>query len=262
MNIIKKKISFGLIIGSRGIFNPELAREGRKQLLKKLDSLDCSYTILSEDQTPNGAIETLADAQKCARLFREKREQIDGVIVVLPNFGDELGIVQTLDLAKLNVPVLVQACNDRPGRGARSTIAKVKPAFMSRTPPWRPTQPQQWPGSFRALREGDREADHDGVPPRLRMAVPQSTSSHRASLPATRCGVNSRDRPPGGPELPPKTRLTGHGESDTKSHAGVSACQPPESSGPSPAGPPSPPPISTRTNLRFPLCTTCVPGER
>jgi aspartate/methionine/tyrosine aminotransferase len=31
---------------------------------------------------------------------------------VLPNFGDELGVVHTLDMAKLNVPVLVQACDD------------------------------------------------------------------------------------------------------------------------------------------------------
>jgi len=113
MNIMEKKISFGLIVGTRGFFNPKLAREGREQLLKKLDSLGYSYVILPQNITPNGAIETLADARKCADLFKEKREQIDGIIVILPNFGDELGIVQALDLAKLNVPVLVQACNDR-----------------------------------------------------------------------------------------------------------------------------------------------------
>jgi L-fucose isomerase-like protein len=113
MNIILKKLSFGLIVGTRGFFNPKLAQEGRKQLLKKLDSLGYSYVIPPENATPNGAIETLADAQKCAKLFKENSEQIDGIIVVLPNFGDELGVVQTLNLAKLNVPVLVQACNDR-----------------------------------------------------------------------------------------------------------------------------------------------------
>jgi L-fucose isomerase-like protein len=113
MNIMQKKLSFGLIVGTRGIFNPKLAQEGRMQLLKKLDSLDYSYVILPKNATPNGAIETLADAHKCAELFKHEQDQIDGVIVVLPNFGDELGVVQTLDLAKLNVPVLVQACNDR-----------------------------------------------------------------------------------------------------------------------------------------------------
>jgi len=97
MNIILKKLSFGLIVGTRGFFNPKLAQEGRKQLLKKLDSLGYSYVIPPENATPNGAIETLADAQKCAKLFKENSEQIDGIIVVLPNFGDELGVVQTLD---------------------------------------------------------------------------------------------------------------------------------------------------------------------
>ncbi len=113
MNIMQKKLSFGLIVGTRGIFNPKLAQEGRMQLLKKFDSLDYSYVILPKNATPNGAIETLADAHKCAELFKHEQDQIDGVIVVLPNFGDELGVVQTLNLSKLNVPVLVQACNDR-----------------------------------------------------------------------------------------------------------------------------------------------------
>ena len=107
-----KKITFGLIVGTRGFFNPKLAQEGRKQLTAKLNLLGYDYVILPEKATSHGAIETLADAKKCADLFKNNRDQIDGVIVVLPNFGDELGVVQTLDLAKLNVPVLVQACND------------------------------------------------------------------------------------------------------------------------------------------------------
>jgi L-fucose isomerase-like protein len=113
MNITQKKLKFGLIVGTRGFFNPKLAREGRKQLLAKLESLGYLHVILSESATAHGAIETLADARKCAELFKQERDQIDGVIVALPNFGDELGVVQTLDSAKLNVPVLVQASSDR-----------------------------------------------------------------------------------------------------------------------------------------------------
>ena len=112
MRIMEKKPTFGLIVGTRGFFNPALAAEGRKQLLAKLDELGYDYVIPPEDATPNGVIETLADARTCAALFRENAEKIDGVVVVLPNFGDEVGVVQTLDLAKLDVPVLVQACDD------------------------------------------------------------------------------------------------------------------------------------------------------
>ncbi|GAK52799.1 L-fucose isomerase [Candidatus Moduliflexus flocculans] len=112
MNLMEKKATFGLIVGTRGFFNPVLANGGRKQLLAKLEKLGYNYVIPSENATPNGAIETLKDARICAELFQAQRKEIDGIIVVLPNFGDELGVVQTLELAKLNVPVLVQACDD------------------------------------------------------------------------------------------------------------------------------------------------------
>jgi L-fucose isomerase-like protein len=109
---MEKKTTFGLIVGTRGFFNPELARQGRKDLLAKLDKLGYSYVIPPEEATPNGAIETFADAKVCAELFKQHQDEIDGVVVVLPNFGDEQGIVHTLDMAKLKVPVLVMACDD------------------------------------------------------------------------------------------------------------------------------------------------------
>ena len=93
---MNKKTTFGLIVGTRSFFSPKLAVEGRKQLLAKLDALGYGYVILPEDATPNGAIETIADAQKCAALFQDRQRDIDGVIVALPNFSDELGVVNTL----------------------------------------------------------------------------------------------------------------------------------------------------------------------
>jgi L-fucose isomerase-like protein len=108
----KEKITFGLIVGTRNIFNAELATQARKDLLSKMDSLGYDYVILPEDQTPTGSIETYQDAKKCADLFIQNRDKIDGIIVVLPNFGDELGIINTLQKASLDVPVLVQACDD------------------------------------------------------------------------------------------------------------------------------------------------------
>ena len=112
MHIMEKKTCFGVIIATRGFFNPVLAGTARKELLELLDELSIDYVIGSESDTPHGAVETLADAKFYAGLFRANAETIDGVIVILPNFGDELGVVQTLDMAKLNVPVMVQACKD------------------------------------------------------------------------------------------------------------------------------------------------------
>ena len=109
---MSNEMEFGLIVGTRGFFSAKLAQEGRKQLVSKLEALGYKAIILPEDATPTGAIETLDDAQKCANLFSQHRGEIQGVIVALPNFGDELGVVNTLNLAKLGVPVLVQASDD------------------------------------------------------------------------------------------------------------------------------------------------------
>jgi len=54
----------------------------------------------------------LSEAKKCAALFRKNRERIDGILVSLPNFGDERAIANTIKMSELNVPVLVQAYPD------------------------------------------------------------------------------------------------------------------------------------------------------
>lgn len=108
----KEKLTFGLIVGTRNIFNARLASAARKQLLEQMEKWGYSYVILPSEETPSGVIETVEDARKCAKLFKNNCDDIDGIIVVLPNFSDELGIVNTLSMAKLNVPVLVQACDD------------------------------------------------------------------------------------------------------------------------------------------------------
>jgi L-fucose isomerase-like protein len=112
MRIMHKTPTFGLIVGTRGFFNAELAVGVRARLLEILERQGYKYVITPEEATPCGAIETREHAKLCAELFREKAKEIDGVIVVLPNFGDELAVVQTLDMSGLDVPVLVQACDD------------------------------------------------------------------------------------------------------------------------------------------------------
>lgn len=108
----KTSLTFGCIVGTRGFFSPELARAGRKDLLEQIGKAGHKAVILPEDATPTGAVETVEDARKCADLFNARRNDIDGVIVCLPNFGDELGIVNALHFARLGVPVLVVACSD------------------------------------------------------------------------------------------------------------------------------------------------------
>jgi L-fucose isomerase-like protein len=109
-------VTFGLIVGNRGFFPDHLARSGRVDMLAAIEKAGYGAVAVGVDETKFGAVETRAEAVRCAELFQKNRDKIDGVIVTLPNFGDERAIADTLRMAGLGVPVLVQATPDTPGR--------------------------------------------------------------------------------------------------------------------------------------------------
>jgi L-fucose isomerase-like protein len=91
-----KKTTFGVIVGNRGFFPDALAKEGRKNILDVLKKNGFNSVTLSMQETKYGTVETFADAKKCAALFAEKGGKIDGIIVTLPNFGDEKGVAEAI----------------------------------------------------------------------------------------------------------------------------------------------------------------------
>ena len=104
----------GVIVGNRGFFPDELAREGRKEILDILEAIGCDVLTLGVEDTPFGTVETLEEAKRCAQLFKKNADRMDGIIVTLPNFGDERGVADTLKRAKLDVPMLIHASPDDP----------------------------------------------------------------------------------------------------------------------------------------------------
>ena len=106
------KQALGVVIGNRDFFPDVLVAEARKDVLALCESMGVDCVILGEDATKLGAVESWSHAKACADLFRAHRDVIDGVLVCLPNFGDEKGVADTLKLAALNVPVLVQGYPD------------------------------------------------------------------------------------------------------------------------------------------------------
>jgi len=108
----KKKMTMGLIIGNRGFFPDHLAKQGREEMIKAVHDAGMESVALGPEDSKFGAVETRADARACADLFRSHEADIDGVIVSLPNFGDEKAVAETLRLAQLDVPVLIQATPD------------------------------------------------------------------------------------------------------------------------------------------------------
>ena len=107
-----KPTTLGIIIGNRDFFPDVLVGEARRDLLALFAEMGIEAVLLDEQATKLGAVETWEHAKRCADLFRANRDRIVGVVVSLPNFGDEKGIADTLKLAALDVPVLVQAYPD------------------------------------------------------------------------------------------------------------------------------------------------------
>jgi len=112
MAAFDRTLGLGVIVSSREFFNSAYTRDAREQSVRQIRDLGADAYILGSEDTPNGAVETRDDAAKYAQFFSTHRDKIDGIVVVLPNFGDEIAVVEAINRSGLDVPVLVQACND------------------------------------------------------------------------------------------------------------------------------------------------------
>lgn len=108
----KQNLTLGVVIGNRDFFPDKLVSEARIEILSVLEDMGIGAVLLGKDDTKLGGVETYQDARKCADLFVKHKSEIAGVLVVLPNFGDERGVADTFHLADLKVPVLIQGYPD------------------------------------------------------------------------------------------------------------------------------------------------------
>src|ERR1700676_5342616 len=125
----KRKMTMGLIVGNRGFFPDHLAKTGRDEMTQVLQEAGMDIVVLGTEESKHGAVETYEEAKRCAALFKSKADAIDGVIVTLPNFGDERAVADTLRLARLGVPILVQAT---PDTQSKMTITHRRDSFCGK----------------------------------------------------------------------------------------------------------------------------------
>jgi L-fucose isomerase-like protein len=123
------KMTLGLIIGNRGFFPDHLAKSGREEMMGAVEQAGMDCIVLGPEHSKYGAVESHDEAKRCAQLFQANRHRIDGIIVSLPNFGDERAVADTLRYADLKVPVLIQATPDSAGK---MTIAFRRDSFCGK----------------------------------------------------------------------------------------------------------------------------------
>jgi L-fucose isomerase-like protein len=112
MRAFEKPVTLGLAVGSRLFFNGAPALAARAQLTAQLEKLRVAFKILPVEATENGAVQTRKDVALYGDFFRTHRDEIDGLVILLPNFGDEIAISEMVTRAGLNIPILLQASND------------------------------------------------------------------------------------------------------------------------------------------------------
>jgi L-fucose isomerase-like protein len=125
----QRTMTFGVVVGNRGFFPGHLAKSGREEIISVLEAAGARVVVLSPEESHYGAVETYAESVRCAELFKKHAEEIDGIIVTLPNFGEERGIVDAIRLSGLKVPALVQAT---PDRSDDMTIAMRRDSFCGK----------------------------------------------------------------------------------------------------------------------------------
>jgi L-fucose isomerase-like protein len=105
------KTTFALYFGNRGFFPASLIAGARAELSELLGKLGHKTLMLDAGATRHGAVETPEEGRVFARFLAEHRGEFGGVILSLPNFGDENGAIAALQDA--GVPILIQAYPDR-----------------------------------------------------------------------------------------------------------------------------------------------------
>jgi len=126
---MSKQITLGVLVGNRGFFPSHLADSGRVEIIAALEAAGIKPIVLDPETTAHGAVETYEDAKKCAALFKKHAAEIDGLIITLPNFGEERGLADAIRLAELHVPVLIQAT---PDISSKMTIAHRRDSFCGK----------------------------------------------------------------------------------------------------------------------------------
>lgn len=100
----------GLIPANRAFFSDELAVKMRNATIASMEKAGLEVIVPDSGMTKLGCVESLEEAQKTGRLFRD--EEVEGIVVAAVNFGDEQAVAFTIRESRLNVPVLIFGCQE------------------------------------------------------------------------------------------------------------------------------------------------------
>ena len=105
-----KPIKLGFIPANRGFFSSVLAAKMRRQTIETMEAMGIQVVVPSPEQTKVGCVENRAEAEVCAKLFRDA--DVDGIVIGAVNFGDEQAAALVVKNSRLDVPILIFGCQE------------------------------------------------------------------------------------------------------------------------------------------------------
>lgn len=109
-----KKLTFALYFGNRGFFPESLVASAREEMKKAVEAQGIDVLMLEANATRFGAVETAEEGKIYAEFLKKNEGKYDGVVLCLPNFGDENGAIAAL--RDCGVPILIQGYPDEIGK--------------------------------------------------------------------------------------------------------------------------------------------------
>ena len=107
-------MKLALLVANRGFFPSTVIESAKDDMREAARRCDIELLEIPESLTRYGAVETTAEGNLYAEFLKQHYGEYDGIIVCLPNFGDENGIKAAIKDS--NVPMLLQAYPDEIGK--------------------------------------------------------------------------------------------------------------------------------------------------
>ena len=104
-------MKLALLIANRGFFPSSVISSARAELTAAFARAGVEAIYPDLEATRYGAVETTAEGMVFAEFLEAHRGEYDGLVISLPNLGDENGIKAAI--ARCDVPIFLQAYPDR-----------------------------------------------------------------------------------------------------------------------------------------------------
>ena len=107
-------MKLALLIANRGFFPSTVIESAREEMTTAIHRVGAEVLIPDVSLTRYGAVETAEEGRFYARFLAEHQGEYQGLVICLPNFGDENGIKEAIK--DVNVPIFLQAYPDELGK--------------------------------------------------------------------------------------------------------------------------------------------------